>query len=74
MVPVSLPPKMTTSLALARPCEKIALHARAASGDPITITRSPGSIVSSPRATIIRSPLMMLATFESGGMAASRNL
>ena len=47
----------------------ILLHACAASGEPMTMIRSPGSIVSSPRGTTIESPRMMLATFESGGIS-----
>ena len=49
------------------------LHSRAASGEPMTMIRSPGWIDSSPRGTIIRSPRMMLATLESAGIAASRS-
>ena len=49
------------------PRAMIRLHSRAASGEPMTMMRSPGRIDSSPRGTSIRSPRMMLATFESAG-------
>ena len=39
----------------------------------MTMIRSPGLIDSSPRGTSTLSPRMMLATFESGGIVASRS-
>ncbi len=70
--PVRPAPKITTSSIGPASCDTMALHARTASGEPITIARSPGMIVSSPLATSSVSARMMLATFESAGMSASR--
>ena len=46
-------------------------HARAASGEPMTMIRSPGAIDWSPRGTSMLSARMIAATFESFGIVAS---
>ena len=70
--PIRPAPNTTTSSTRFR-SDMIALHSRAASGEPITMIRSPIWSVSFPRGITIPSPRMMAATFESRGSGASRN-
>jgi hypothetical protein len=73
VVPMLPAPKITTS-STRSPARPVTRHqARAESGEPITTTRSPGRICSPPRGTIIRSPRIRPATFESRGISASRS-
>ena len=71
--PVRPAPYTTTSSTGPAPCDRMSLHSRTDVGDPMTITRSPGLIASSPRATSRLPPRITLATFESTGIRASRS-
>ena len=64
---------MTTSSTRLRSTDMIALHSRAACGEPITMIRSPTCSASAPRGITIASPRMIAATFESRGSGASRS-
>ena len=72
VVPICPAPKITTSSTRSSLRPHMRAHARAESGEAITTTRSPGRICSSPRGTIIASPRMIAATFESAGISALR--
>ena len=73
VVPIRPPPKITMSSTRCCSCEMSRLHARAASGDPMTMIRSPGRIFSEPRGNVSSLPRMMLTTLDSCGNSASRS-
>ncbi len=72
-VPICPAPKITASSARSASRPTTRLHSRAASGEPMTTTRSPPRMRSSPRGTTIRSPRISPATFESAGITAWRS-